>query len=250
MAAVMDEIGELVSTNLVPMEQARLKKRVADSLLPCERTTGQWPNNIALAIDESIASRFPLLNIDEVLKMKHAKKFGGIVAPRFAVFDAFKNEPCVLQVWNWGGDQEKENGATSALRSYAYRISLPQTPAATDLAILEGRGRIVPGEGATDNSISWGGGRTMMVGSGTEVVTLSASFVGVIPTSVRQLIRDNRAIFDCTMLVQEVVEWNAKVEQIADPLVVGIKNGVAYLVDRFDTTTMEEYVAREFSANE
>lgn len=76
---------------------------------------------------------------------------------------------------------------------------------------------------------------------------MTATFTGVIPEGVRTRIREHAK--DPVFLIQEVSEWD--VRHIAhpvhtDPLVVIHKYGRLWLIDRFDTTPVEEYIAQEF----
>mgnify|MGYP001613508887 CR=1 FL=1 len=80
---------------------------------------------------------------------------------------------------------------------------------------------------------------------------LSCTFTGLIPVEVREKIRlaESRGLDVCVLA--EVDEWTEEVARLPlDPLVVGWKHGALYLIDRFDTTTVEELVAREFTTDE
>jgi hypothetical protein len=103
---------------------------------------------------------------------------------------------------------------------------------------------------------------------GDTKISFEARFTGLIPDRIRDEIKDLAVnVFEEVLLAQEVTEWSAnvshdtsqyvsawerldsKMEAIfasIDPLVIGVKNGCYYLVERFDTTTLEEYVSREF----
>lgn len=81
------------------------------------------------------------------------------------------------------------------------------------------------------------------------VSRLTAGFLGLMPVEVKKQIDEAKPFFDTELyLIKETNpdEWNASVVSI-DPLVVGLFNEQAYLITRFDTTPIEEYVAREFS---
>lgn len=74
-------------------------------------------------------------------------------------------------------------------------------------------------------------------------------FRGILPKYILQLIDKEKDNFDHICLLQEVEKWETRLEQInpGDPLLIGVKNGVYYLLAKFDTTTQEEYMAREFA---
>jgi hypothetical protein len=237
-----DEIGELIENNsLMPVSACR-KKSLADTLLPCERMGETWPDNIAKHIDSDLATKFPLINLNAILRVLHHKKFADMPAPRFAAFDAFGDGNCVVLM-----DKEKNPGpaaleAAMVMGNYAKSLGAPASTAS-----IAADGTAIRITGGT--MISWDGPWATVTSRHTERVRLSTKFSGIIPAEVRQRIRDTKQCFDKTLLIQEVVEWNATVERIADPLVIGVKNGVHYLVDRFDTTSLEDYVAREFSVS-
>lgn len=85
-------------------------------------------------------------------------------------------------------------------------------------------------------------------------VTLKTRFGGVLPENIRQLIVSNVHRFDNIGLVYEVGKWEMTTEKQPvrivdrDPLVVGRKNGVYYLLAKFDTTPAEEWVKAEFGS--
>lgn len=77
--------------------------------------------------------------------------------------------------------------------------------------------------------------------------TMTATFTGVIPETVRGTIRNHAK--DPVFLLTEVSEWDVRHTAIpvhTDPLVVVHKYGRLWLIDKFDTTPVEEYIAREF----
>jgi hypothetical protein len=76
---------------------------------------------------------------------------------------------------------------------------------------------------------------------------LWARFSGVIPDHIRERITTVRQDFDQILIVAEVPVWQQMVPH-GDPLVVGRYGSLFWLVDKFDTTSIEEYVAKEFTA--
>ena len=76
-------------------------------------------------------------------------------------------------------------------------------------------------------------------------------FAGVLSDDVRQKLAEVRSQFDFIVIVQEVnpKDWatrKAPKPRAADPLALGFKRGIAYLICRFDTTPGEDYIASEF----
>ncbi|MBI3334525.1 hypothetical protein HYZ97_03490 [Candidatus Pacearchaeota archaeon] len=84
---------------------------------------------------------------------------------------------------------------------------------------------------------------------------LTANFNGLIPNKTREKIRIAKHIFQRGFfasniyIIKEETDW--KGTPVRDPLVVGILREApgrykAYLIDQFDTTPLERYVAQEF----
>jgi len=209
-----DEIGEIVKKNTIPLSVASGR----DSFLPVESMKS------ATACPR-LAAKYPVLDLVAVMSLPHrtqAVQGQSFKTPRFAIYDAFGSGECPISFRMW-----------DEVTHCKARFPRVWPKDSADRYIKNAVQRRTPGT----------------LG---DTITLRANFAGFIPSQTRQMIRSlrpriwNRRGFSKICLVQEVEEWNVAVVK-ADPLVVGIKNGVAYLVDRFDTTTFEEYVAREFS---
>jgi hypothetical protein len=102
-------------------------------------------------------------------------------------------------------------------------------------------------------------------------VVLTAYWGGVIPEGSRSIIKEASKTFDEVLIVAEVSEWQVTMTSnnllrfavasrdlvanagssflalIGDPLVIGRKGDVFWLLDKFDTTPLEEYVGNEFT---
>ena len=81
-----------------------------------------------------------------------------------------------------------------------------------------------------------------------------ATFKGAIPPVVRELLVDAKKTFECVYLVNEP-EWQLDTVLVPfapprDPLVIGYKHGIYWLLASFDTTPAEEYIRREFTQGE
>jgi len=80
---------------------------------------------------------------------------------------------------------------------------------------------------------------------------LTVEFGGLIPESVRAKIRQARGFFVETFILTEVQHWAVEYVQVQrtriDPLVVGWDGHHFWLIDKFDTTSLEEYVSAEFA---
>lgn len=85
-------------------------------------------------------------------------------------------------------------------------------------------------------------------------VALRAAFTGVIPQPVKQKIAENQQRFDELFLIAEAptkwaVEWvkGAPSKIRIDPLVIGRKEQLFWLVDKFDLTDNETWAANQHS---
>jgi hypothetical protein len=82
-------------------------------------------------------------------------------------------------------------------------------------------------------------------------ITLEAKFSGLLPERVRHRISESRVLFDEMLLITEAPNWSYNVQTIipvGDPLLIGRKGRNFYLLDEFDTTPAEYWVAREMTA--
>ena len=78
-------------------------------------------------------------------------------------------------------------------------------------------------------------------------VTLCDSFKGVIPLPTKTKILANRVRFDSIMFVKEA-DWNVElVLPNPDPLVIGKVGHIHFLIDVFDLTSVEQYIADKFT---
>lgn len=87
------------------------------------------------------------------------------------------------------------------------------------------------------------------------VLGINSTLHVLIPTETRGLIREAEKIFGREIyLVAETPPsaWSvrrvAPPRSIVDPILVGVVNNEAFYLDRFNTTPMEEYVAKEFTS--
>lgn len=94
-------------------------------------------------------------------------------------------------------------------------------------------------------------------------MTLSYSYPGVVPEGIREIIateyepipydtsRKRLRRFDDLAFVCEVDSWKVDIEQRPrfnlDPILVGVKNDDCWVLGSFDPTTLESYIASEFT---
>lgn len=80
------------------------------------------------------------------------------------------------------------------------------------------------------------------------------TFSGLVPDNVRDLIMSEKRNFDSITLIEESYNWNIndsiKIQKKPnpDPLIVGRKNNIHYLLTKFDVTPLENLIATEFTA--
>lgn len=89
----------------------------------------------------------------------------------------------------------------------------------------------------------------------SSTTTITAPFRGVIPMEQRQFLttENRRRRFDSISLIAEAPEWKLHNEIVhmpvsKDPLIIGVKGKECFLLGKFDVTTIEEYVAKEFTS--
>lgn len=83
--------------------------------------------------------------------------------------------------------------------------------------------------------------------------TFKHKFSGVIPKEIRKLVLTEQTNFDNIYLVEESHSWKiddkiVEVPKNLDPLIIGKKNNVHFLLAKFDVTPLENIIATEYSA--
>ncbi len=84
-------------------------------------------------------------------------------------------------------------------------------------------------------------------------VSIKSSFHGLIPEDSRQKIKQAQNYFDNIYFVAETKpeEWTVSEHIIPrflrDPLIVGVFDKNCFLIDKFETTPVEDYVSKEFT---
>lgn len=83
------------------------------------------------------------------------------------------------------------------------------------------------------------------------VTNFKVAFTGKFPEETRQKIQQARKLGLRTFVVSEVPNWSITEKRIPipeDPLVIGYKAGRYWLIDKFDLTPTERWVAEEFTS--
>lgn len=85
--------------------------------------------------------------------------------------------------------------------------------------------------------------------------SIAAQFGGLIPDAVREAIRKAQNQFERLIIVAEVPRWDVQTQghivvppplPAGDPLVIGCKDSLYWLVTAFDTTPAEQFVVESF----
>lgn len=79
--------------------------------------------------------------------------------------------------------------------------------------------------------------------------SIISRFQGLIPNETRRKIAESRNWFNYVLIVGEAA-WMRKSVPSPDPLVIGIRHHLSWLVDKFDLTSMDRIVASEFTSKE
>lgn len=91
-----------------------------------------------------------------------------------------------------------------------------------------------------------------IIGCNSCVVTINSEFNGLVPETIRSLIRENEDKFKEIVIIAEADNWTLEKKVTyfppnPDPLIVGIREKHAYLIGTFDVTKVEQYVSKEFT---
>lgn len=264
-----NEITRFVDEAIFDLGSQEKLGKLYQELLPVERQGFDGAKLDVGEVDQNLAARFNVIDVDHIMaKMRH-RRFE-VPVPYFAMYNVFRNDDgCKVRY----------------IRSFeGFRMVEGDFPAAANEKILEILRRhekigiwkvfwVIAGLGAlgmfalltATTIMPWWlnafvacvlgsllGFLAFVAPRADADIVLFTRFAGFIPGHIRQKIVESKGLFSEIFLIQEVDLRNWKATTIpkpraADPLLVGKKNGVYYLIDRFDTTTLEEYMAREFS---
>jgi hypothetical protein len=78
-------------------------------------------------------------------------------------------------------------------------------------------------------------------------VEAEAKFTGAIPDEVRQVIKREKLNFEHIYIIAEVPDWELKIVPAGDPLVIGEKHGIYWFLEKFDTTSAEQFVVENYT---
>jgi len=82
---------------------------------------------------------------------------------------------------------------------------------------------------------------------------ISASFAGVLPddTLTRIQVAKAQNLFESILLIAQVDQWSTETVRVTtDPLIVGLRDGKLFIIDKFDLKPLETYAAEQFAWRE
>jgi len=252
-------LDEIVKNNIVDKNNKFLIFNSND-ILPLEREafeSVQVIKNFA-NIDKSIHAQYPVFDMDAVLAMKHpSQNINGKNLPRFALYNVLKKNENI-QTFRVADRLEKKIIICLAICATLAILMYYISPGAFSLEIPYYTLRVVGFVICIMMEVPFILGTLGVIITYFEDkprnYTISSKFIGIIPKGTRNNIKNHveSEAWDDICVLQEVEKWHIKKPVInlnrkLDPLVLGKKNKVWYLIDRFDTTTMEEYISKEFT---
>ncbi|MBX9666765.1 MAG: hypothetical protein K2X93_04060 [Candidatus Obscuribacterales bacterium] len=209
----------------IKKQQARIQQLERDCAAACQTLDAQ----IALLnIDNNVRpidAQFPRIDMS-FLEQKRTIPGKSFQMPKFAMF-SIDNPKCALSARSTYGHETPASTSTPAIFAKL-----------ADLSVLC--------QYALDQRYRYG--------YHSLEVKAEATFKGAIPATVRAVLVDAKKTFQQVYLVNEP-EWT--VDEVAipfvppvDPLVIGFRDGIFWLIASFDTTPAEEYIRREFTQGE
>jgi hypothetical protein len=85
---------------------------------------------------------------------------------------------------------------------------------------------------------------SLCVGEGASIIEISALYSGTMPEEICDRIEQTKHLFENVFIIAHAPEW--KIDVVAriagDPLVVGVKDGILWLIGSYDLTPTEELV--------
>ena len=275
-----DEVGRVVAAAATTWETEQDRAEKYDALLPLERSSIEGPIVAAHLIDPDLAAEYQIVDYAAIMAKMRLRRWR-LPLPFFAAYD-LKDSSATCEIKYHRGSRGVENLSAetrinsrhyfspypeASLRKMQSTISSWESVALVRAMVLTGL--IVFGlvgvflyflpapwllllivstlAGSTASTLT----ATIPWNDGT--LRFRTSFAGVLPNEVRQKLISVRDKFDCIVIVQEVNAKDWAVSKIpkpkaADPLAIGFKNGVAYLICQFLTTPAEHYMASELAA--
>lgn len=193
------------------------------NLLPIEKLNPETNYNSRLD------GKYPRFDLRGALSLTKSMDGLKIPVPQFALYNAMEAAPCTIRISYY------YTGRFYSLQSYCNQ-GQKDHPGYPYGGYKEKIEKIrIHGFWATLKYIE----------NGCPDTVLRSDFSGFIPEDTRNKIRELTARKLPALLVKEA-QWNVSVEFKPDPLLVTYKDGIYYLVDKFNLTRQEKYIASEF----
>ncbi len=278
-----DEIGRTVVAATSNWERDQEREQKYRALLPLEMASVEPLGYETRNVDRALADEYAVVDYSAIMS-KMRGRFLRPPVPFFASYDIEdkaaechirynRQDGSVVSVTSSSSMYHRETGIAFKAYPDASLMKMLKSIKNREAAML-GRGMAISGcsaallafVAATVLGAGWivtaistflacGLASTFFVvfpGSDSDIV-MTTKFAGVLPNEVRQKIEEVRSKFDCIAIVQDVDPKNWATTKVpkprsADPLAIGFKKGIAYLICRFDTTPAEHYICSEFAA--
>lgn len=210
-AALLDIEGKCQEILDAHVKESPFRQAIGDAILPVQKARNlAWATLTYPVVDLQAFSRLRLFSFKDAPTNSGRPFTGDIYLPHFA--------------WKgWG----KSHGRYNVALSESWHLPMEQFP---------GGPRIYFDQRVLEHNRKY-------EGVYLEVVTSEPS----VPSSVEENVRGVRDRFDDVALVWEA-EWVAA--PLADPLIVGVLEGKAFLVDQYDVTKLERYIVGEYAARQ
>jgi len=235
------------------------KQQILESILPVEKKSVQykWPESVIPYVDPNLYEKYPIVDVQTILGMT-GTTYRGVPTPRFAFYSVDMPDELKVGTGKWGNDRncsihyvkyrEKMKNFSLIPKSNTFNViaiaCVVEIIAAIFLAIiihsvfffgiLAGIAAICTTLGAFGNGC---------------IECFSTSFSGIIPIETKKRMKEaSRINPDLKFyILQEEIKWNANIKSPKDDHLLvahAFIGNVYYLVDKFDTTSYEEYVGR------
>lgn len=271
-----EEFQPFVTDDAALVEYARNVKEIEADLLPCETAFVLKGENIREYREyRNLLGKYQSFDLEGVLNLTKSQKGIQYPVPKFAAFHVNQSDPTHIRIIELQEKIEVRSStfAYDTIRLRKYEDLCSKVWSRDEIRVMIGVGivtSIIPCgiHAGCLGYLNWWFLCYLAIGTVLGIVSglvrseyqsiydLRTYFSGVVPSKIRKMINDAalEKEFDKLLLVQEVQEWTINKETISppvrawDPLLVGVKAGKAFLLAQFDTTSLEEYVAKEFTS--
>lgn len=274
----LDEIGLIVDESTIDLELERNRERRQQDMLPIDKV-GQTTKVRLERVDQKLLDvelrpgcKARVIHFEEIMGRVRRRGWRKPVA-MFSAFDAFSSEDvyalryCRDERGNFSrvgsqvgvycpdGARNKIFSALKDWESQALVRKMVITGLTTAVILFAVLFALMPPWVTALVSIFGGSSASTImciIPWTTADLVLGIRKASNVPGDVTAGIKKVKHLFDSILIVEEADPnaWSQKAiakPKARDPLVIAVKNDVFYLLDRYDVTPDEEYVAREFT---